>query len=87
MTSCLTKMIYNHCLKNKIISKEQKGCNKGFFGCKEQVITGSMASKKKLIFTEASYTINKHLIIYRRLNKILNIYKIRLTLTLFLKHF
>jgi hypothetical protein len=38
MTSCIKVIIYDHCQKLNILNKEQKGCVKEYFGCKEQLI-------------------------------------------------
>jgi hypothetical protein len=38
MISCIKVIIYDHCQKLNILNKEQKGCVKECFGCKEQLI-------------------------------------------------
>jgi hypothetical protein len=43
-------MIYNRCLKNKIISEEQKGYTKSSFGCKEKLIDFIIMEQINVIF-------------------------------------
>jgi hypothetical protein len=43
-------MIYNRCLKNKIINEEQKGYTKSSFGCKKQHIDFIIMEQINVIF-------------------------------------
>lgn len=37
-TACIAAKIQKHCENNCILAEEQKGCRKGMYGCKEQLI-------------------------------------------------
>lgn len=49
LTSCITEMIYGHCIENNIIAVEQRGCIKNSQGCKEQLIIDTV------VFEQAKY--------------------------------
>lgn len=38
LTSIITEQVYEHLEKNKLLPPEQKGCKKGSYGCKDQLL-------------------------------------------------
>jgi hypothetical protein len=92
MTSCIKVIIYDHCQKLNILNEEQKGCVKGSFGCKEQLIIDTIIMEQDLKNHRNNCTA---FIDYKKaydsvphswLLKILKIYKINLNLINFVSH-
>lgn len=46
LTSCVSKILEDHCNGNSILAEQQKGCKKGSLGCKEQLIIDSVVLKQ-----------------------------------------
>ena len=38
LTSIITERVYKHLDENDLLSKEQKGCRRGSYGCKDQLL-------------------------------------------------
>ena len=51
LTSIITERVYNHLDENDLLPKEQKGCRRGSYGCKDQLLINKAiiedAKKKK----------------------------------------
>ena len=46
ITACITKKINVHCEEQKIIAVQQKGCQRGSLGCKEQLLIDTVVTKQ-----------------------------------------
>ena len=57
LTSIITERVYNHLDENDLLPKEQKGCRKGSYGCKDQLLINKAiiedAKKKKKNLSKA----------------------------------
>ena len=91
MTKILTNRVYHHCVKNNIITQEQKGCAKNSMGCKEQLTIDSVLvhqavqGKRNLSMGYIDYKKAFDSLPHNLLLKILETYKIDTRIVNFMK--
>lgn len=81
-TSILTNKIYKHIADNQLMPKEQKGCQRGSYGCKEQILIDTMITehakknKKSLYWVYVDYKKAFDSVPHSWLKEVLKLYKI-----------
>ncbi|CAH2017930.1 unnamed protein product [Acanthoscelides obtectus] len=92
LTALLNDQIYTHCESNNIIATEQKGCVRGSFGCKEQLIIDSVITKhacknkRNLHVCYIDYSKAFDSVPHNWLLKVLDIYKVDIRIINLLSH-